>query len=370
VAVAIPQLLQPAVVNDRVSRLKVINTVLQNMLGFGAGGSNVRQSPYGRRGSYDVFNDTREVAGASAPGMPATTIAPQPVGNVPFQIPRINESVALLAELLHNMRPIGGPVSQTDTAGLQYVADQERILKQRITNLREFQCAAALRGSYTYTLGTPFQPFTHGFSGGSITIDFQIPTGNKTKLDMLGAGDILGTSWDNAASPIITDLLQINAAFIQLTGTGLTDLIVTSVGWGYIAANTQVINQGGSANTYFEVISRDEESQTFTVRLRAVPWLTITVLDNGLNLSGTFTKLVEDDHGVFLSRVGGPNVAQYWECSEPVSEWVGQPQTPRFGEYYWVAPTANPTGYQLFSLHNGLPVLKVPAAIAYGLIKY
>lgn len=368
-AIGIPTLLQPAAVNDRISRLKVINTVNQQEFGMQAGGANVRQSPYGRRGSYDVFNDSREVAGPSAPGMPATTIAAQPVGNVPFVIPRVNESVPLLAELLHNLRPIGGPVGQIDTAGMQYVADQERILKQRITNMREFQTAAMQRGSYSYSNGTPFQPFTHAFSGGSITIDYQVPAGNKTKLDMLGAGDILATSWDNAASPIVTDLLQINNAFIQLTGVGLRHVKLTSVGWGYVAANTQVTSQAGTANTYFEYITRDEQTENFTARLRAVPWVTFHVTDNGLNLSGTFTKLIEDDHAVFLTDMN-PNVAQYWECSEPVSEWIGQPQTPRFGEYYWVAPTANPTGYQLFSLFNGLPVLKIPKALGYGLIKY
>lgn len=372
-AIAIPQLLNPAVVNARVDRLRVVNTALQTKWGMNKGGSAVRESPYGRRGSYDVFNSTRKVAKPVQPGTAAAMQPPNPVGNVNYTIPRFHPSIHLIAEQVHNQRPIGGPVSQIDAAGQQYVADQEMYLKQQITSAREFQVAAMQRGSYTYALDSPFQGFYMDYSGGAaVTIDFQMPSGNKSKLDMLGAGDILATSWDNAAAPIVSDLLQINAAFIQLTGRGLANIGMTSIGWGYVGANTQVQTQAGTANTYFDYITRDEATTNFSARLRAVPWLTFDINDNGLDTASsgtTFAKFIEDDHAVF-SISPDAVVAQYWECGEPISEWDGAPVVVRVGEYYWIAPRSNPTGYQLFALHNGMPVLQIPAGLAYGLIKY
>ena len=373
-AVAIPTLLQPAVVNERVDRLKVVNKSLQTFWGLGKGGSAERESPMGRRGSYDVFNSTRDLIGAVAPGTPAPTGAPQPVGNVPFIIPRFHKKVPLLAEMLHNLRPIGGPVSQIDTAGQQYVADQEQILKQQVTNAREFQVAAMMRGKYYYTSADPFQGYatpSYSSSGALVTVDYQIPSGNTLKLNMLTAGDILATSWDSAATKIVSHCLAINAAFIQLTGRGLTDVHLTSIGWGHVSANTQVTTLAGSSNQFFDFINREEETQNFSAKLRAIPWLNWHINDNGLNTgtAGVFEKFIADSYASF-SIAPSTIVASYWNCGEPVSEWTGQPQVVRVGEYYWVTPTADPTGYSLYSLHNGLPVLHIPAGLAYGNIVY
>ncbi len=380
-AVAIPQLLNPAIVNARVDRLKVTNTSLQNAWGMNKGGSAVRQSPMGRRGSYDIFNSTRRLARPSAPMTAASLIEPFPVGNVNFIIPRFHPSMYLGAEMLHNLRPIGGPVGTIDTAGLQYVADQEKLLKQTITNQREFQIAAMQRGSYTLTNTTPLQGMTPAYSGGDITVDYQIPSGNKTKLNMLGAGDIIATKWSNSAALIISDILQVHEAFIQLTGYGLEQIDMTSVGWGYLGSNTQAVAHAGTSNTYFEYITRDDSSFNFSAKLKALPWLRINVNDNGLEsgtataisltsgLSAAFQKFIEDDHALFTIERSAV-LAQYWECGEPISEYDGQPQQVRTGEYYWVTPRSNPTGYQIFALHNGLPVLMIPAGIAYGLIEF
>lgn len=365
---ALATVLQPAAILERVSRLNLINTTLQKSLGMQRGGPRVRTSPYGRRGSYDVFNDTREVAGAKGPGAVSTTIARQPVGNVPFQIPRAAENMPMLYESIHNNRRSGGPVGEIDAMGQQYIADQEKIVAQRIANLREFQCAAMLRGSYSFSQ-TGMDDFTHAFSGGSFTVNYQIPATNLTKLNMLGAGDILATSWDNAAAPIVTDLFQIQQGFNQQIGRGLAKVICTSVVWGYVLANTQVQNQAGSVNQVFEYITKNEEEQTFTAKLKAVPWVTWEINDSGVNLSGTFTKLIEDDHAVFLPQLTD-EIVSYWECGEPVVEYDGGPAVERVGEYYYMVNKSDPARIELHSVFNGLPVLKNPQAIAYGLVKY
>lgn len=370
-AVSIPQLLQPAVVNARVDRLKVVNTELQGFWGMGKGGSAERTSPMGRRGSYDVFNSTRNIAQPSRPGTAAMVIAPNPVGNVPFAIPRFHPSMELLAEVLNNQRPIGGPVGQIDSAGQQYIADQELFIKQMITNSRELQVSAMMRGSYTYALGNLWQGPSMAYSGGSYTVDYQVPAGNKSKLNMLGAGDLLAATWSNAATAIVDHLLGINAAFIQLTGRPLRHVWCSSIVWAYVAKNTQVQAQAGTVNQYFDYLTRDEDTATSTARLKALPWLTWHISDNGINsaASNTFEKLFDDTHACFTIEPDAI-VAQYWQCGEPISEYTGMPPVIRTGEYYWVTPTFNPTGFQLFGLHNGIPVLQIPAGIAYGLVSY
>lgn len=366
-ALALPSLLQPHSVNERISRLRVINDTLQNRFGMQKGGPNVRQSPTGRRGAYDVFNDTREVATARMPGVTSATIARNPRGTVPFQIPRIAEKKPLLLEELSNLRPLGGPVNQIDERGKLFIADEEAICKQRITNAREFQVAAMLRGSYTYTLSG--QDMIHGFSGGSITVNYQIPAGNKTQLNMIGGGDIIGTSWANAAAPIITDLFQINAAFNQITGRGLKDVYITSVGWANVLANTQVSAQAGSVNQVFEFITKDDSTEEFTAKLKAVPWVTWHITDNGLNLNGTFTKLIPDTAAVFVTDVG-PQVVSYYECGEPVIAEFLRIEAYAQGEYYYYDLKGDPASYILFAIFNGLPVLKIPGSIAFGTVVF
>lgn len=364
---ALPSLLQPSVVNERISRLRVINTTLQNRFGMQSGGPAVRSSPTGRRGSYDVFNDTREVATARLPGATAATIARNPRGNVAFIIPRIAEKKPLLMEELSNFRPVGGPTNVVDQNGQLFIADEEMINKQRITNAREFQVAAMLRGSYTYTQSG--DDLIHGFSGGGITINYRIAAGNKTQLNMLGGGDIIGVSWDNPAAPIITDLFQIQAAFNQLTGRGLKQVMVTSVGWGNVLNNIQVQNQAGSVNQVFDYISKDDDSEEFTARLKAAPWVEWLITDNGLNLNGTFTKLIPDTAAVFTTTVG-PQVAKFYECGEPVVvEWTRQ-QLYAQGEYFYYDLKGNPASYELYSIFNGLPVLLIPDSIAFGTVVF
>src|SRR5690606_14923612 len=110
---------------------------------------------------------------ATAPGVEATTRARFPVGTVNFNIPRHAEKIPLPLEELNQLRPLGGPVSKLDELGETYILAQEQNQKRLVTSLREFQCAALLRGSYTWTRsGNTMQ---HTFSGGEVTVNFQIP---------------------------------------------------------------------------------------------------------------------------------------------------------------------------------------------------
>jgi len=364
---ATAQLLAPQTIRKAISQLELPGTSLQTLFGWGLGGTNVtRQS--GRNFSYDIFNITRKVATGRVPAQVLSTTKPQGVKSVTATFPRAAEKIQLLDEELLNRRRIGGPNSGLDHGGEVFLTRQEAYLAQRFANLIEFQTAAMFRGQYSYDNDGDL--LRHGFSGADINVDFRIPAGNLTQLNMLGGGNILDADWALAATDIPGHLHEINAAMVQLTGMGLAHVVLTSVGWQYIVNNTKVQAQGGSGERAFESLKRVSSGE-FTATLRALPWLTFHVIDYGLEVwngtSEVFTKLVEDSHAAFLPEPS-PRWVQYLEGSEVVTEGPNGAKHERFGFHAYAYPTHDPSGWDLCAVLNGIPALYTPQALAYGLI--
>jgi hypothetical protein len=301
------------------------------------------------------------------PGGTLAVTKPQAVGTRQATFPRAAERIQLLDEDLLNRRPIGGSDATLDRSEV-FVTRQEAYLAQRFANLIEFQTAAMFRGSYSYS--TDGDLLRHGFTGGDVTIDYQVPAGNLTQLNMLGGGNILDADWANAATDIPKHLHNVNAAMIQLTGMGLAHVVLTSAGWQKIVNNQVVQDQGGSAGPVFESMRRVSAGE-FTAILRGLPWLTFHVIDYGLEIyngtSEAFTKLIEDDHAAFLPEPS-PRWVQYLEGSEFVTEGPNGPKHERYGFYAYAYATHDPSGWDLCGVFNGIPALYTPPAIAYGLI--
>jgi len=360
------QLLAPQTIRKAISQLELPGTSLSTLFGWGLGGTNsTRQS--GRNFSYDVFNISRKVASGRVPGQASSRAKPQKVSQVKATFPRAAESIELLDEQLLNQRAIGGPDSSLDQMGEVFLTRQEAYLAQRFANLIEFQTAAMLRGSYTFSQDG--DELRHGFSGGETTVDFQIPDGNLAQLNMLGAGNILDADWATAATDIPKHLHRINAAMIQLTGMGLAHVVLTSVGWQHLVNNTKITDQGGS-DTAWQSLQRVGSGE-FAAILRCVPWITFHVVDYGLEIwngsAETFTRLIEDNHAAFLPEPS-PRWVQYLEGSEIVTEGPGGPKHERFGFHAWSYPVHDPSGWTLAAALNGIPALYTPQALAYGLI--
>lgn len=364
---SIQQVLAPKTILKAVSQIELPGTALQNLFGWGLGGGNkVRQS--GRNFSYDIFDSTRRIATGRLPGQASTRRQPSGVGHVHGTFPRAAETIPLLDEDLLNRRRLGGPTDVLDTGGEAYVTRQEAFLAQRFANLVEFQTAAMIRGSYSYF--DDGDELRHGFSGGETTIDFQLPAGNKSQLDMLDAGAILDADWANASTDIPLHLQNVNAAMVQLTGLGLAHVVLTGTGWQHVINNTKVQTLGGSTNVVFESMRRVGPGE-FSAVLRAIPWVTFHIVDYGLEVwdgsSETFTKLIEDDHAAMLPDAN-PRWTQYVEGSEIVTEGPGGTKAEQFGFYPFAYPTHDPSGWDLCAVTNGIPGLYNPNAIAYGQI--
>jgi hypothetical protein len=58
------------------------------------------------------------------------------------------------------------------------------------------------------------------------------------------------------------------------------------------------------------------------------------------------------------------------ECAEPVVDPVTNQESNQFGEYYYHKLIDDPVSYEFHGRFNGLPALKIPAAIAYGTVTF
>lgn len=352
----LPEVLQPGAINETVSRLDVINDRLQNF--FGAAGTN---PVGGRYFHWDIFDETREVAEGRAPATGPSRINPQPVGYVNGVFPRVHESIPLEYERIHNIRQIGS--RDIDRAGETYITLQEQILAQRVVNHKEFQYMALCRGGYYYSRSG--DALNVSLTSGTNFIDFQVPAGNKSQLDMLGGGDIIGASWALAATDIPAHVFAIDEAFEQLIGRPLRHAWCNSTTFNYVLTNTTIGALSGTANVVFDRFERVAGTNDFMVVIKGLPWLLWHVSNGVLNLNGTATKLFGTDEVLFCPE---PNAdwVQLYEGSEVVVEYPGATPGERYGSYFWAEPTTKPAGYELISVYNGIPALKRPKAIAFA----
>jgi hypothetical protein len=107
-----------------------------------------------------------------------------------------------------------------------------------------------------------------------------LPKSHMRQLDMLGEGDIIGTSWDNAAAPIILDLLNIDAAFQNTVDCVLTIAECSSVVWRMVITNQEVCSVAGAMGPV-ESFQRQTDG-TFTGVLRSASWLTWKIRPKGI----------------------------------------------------------------------------------------
>lgn len=360
-SLTLPEILQPGVINATISELNVINTRLQDFFISGGGTKPCR----GRYFGWDIFNETRNVAGGRAPGTGPSRISPQPVGHVNGVFPRVHESIPLLYEEIHNMRQIGSSSLEIDDAGKSYIVRQEAILAQRVVNHKEFQFMGMMRGAYYYTQSG--DDITVSLTSGAQEINFQLPAGHKNQLDMLGDGDIIDVDWDEDEADIPLQIQMVDAAFESAVGLPLRHIWCNGKTIQWVLNNTKVKGLAGTANVVFDDFQRVGNND-FRCVLKGIPWVTWHVTNGVLDLDGVRTKQFADGEALF-SCEPDPSWIQYYEGSEPVVEYPGAAPAVRTGTYYWAEPTTKPAGYELTSLHNGIPALMVPKCIAFGKVK-
>lgn len=372
--VALHQLLGSVTVTRAISRIKTPLSRFQTFFGMQPGGSATTDIG-GKNFGYDIFNRTRAIATGRPPGTGPASRAPQVVGHVSAAAYRAHEKMLLEEERIFRTRPLGGNWGEVDERGQRYVTRQEGHLAQLFRNNREFMVSRMCRGSFMVKIqGESWIPVD---TGGHFTVDFQVPSGNKSQLNMLGGGDIINVSWATVASADIPmDCLQINAAFEQLHGRPLRHVWINSTLLGSVLANTALQNLAGTANRVFTSFNPSGvpgpdgiEDTGFTVVFEGLPWVTWHVYDGGLDVDGTFTKFIPDTAAIFLPDPS-PDWAEFYNGSEVVAENVMSAGDVRYGLSAWTTRVIDPAGFELKSLDIGLPVLYIPNCIAYGTVVF
>lgn len=371
--ISFDQLLRSPVITRAISRIKTPQMRLQQFFGMEMGGSNIQQIP-GDIYGWDIFDKTRDIATVRGKATGPATVSPQVIGNVLAQIPRTHEKIPMLEDRIFRTRELGKGWGQADidVRGQQYVTRQEDYLAQRAKNLREFMVSRMLRGTWQFLLsGDDWIPVD---SGGTVTVDYQVPSTNKTQLDMGTGSNIIGTTWLNTAAPIHKNLLGINAAMEQLHGRPLRHIWLNSQVMYYVFKNTEVINLGGTANTTFAEYKYSGNTNPegiqnveYDVVLRGIPWVRWHVYDGGNTVNGTYTKFLADNHAYFLPDPD-PSWVEGVEGSEIVAENYIDQGTERYGLHAWVERKTQPASFELILKDQFLPTPYVPACIADGTV--
>lgn len=368
--VSFDQLTKSEVITKVISQIRKPRNQLQRFWGMNIGGTNYT-SPGGDHVGWDIFDHTRQIAHGRPRDIGPDTANPQKMGHVSAQVYRAHEKTFLSQDRLFRRRPLGQNFGNVDRNGQSYLTRQEEFLAQRFMNSREFMVTRMMRGSFQVLLdGESWIPVD---SGGTYTVDYQVPAGNKSQLDMIGAGDIIGASWATASTDILTDVLQINSAFEQLHGYPLRHMWCNSTTMAPFMENTQLSTVAGTANTIFNnftpegTVNPADGGETTDLRVvfKAVPWLTWHVYDAVLSVNGTETKAFPDTF-VAMSPSPDSGIAEWQEGSEIVAENVMDTGTERFGFHAWTTRTIDPAGWELKAVDNGLPGLYIPKAIAYA----
>ena len=376
---SIQQILQSITLTKVVSRQMAAEKWILEFMGMAPGGRNEEFFGHGREGSYQVFNNTRQIARGRAPGVAAATARRNPIGRVPIVYPRQHERIDMLAEDLHNLSKIGDP-RMRDEAGATMIKQQTRFQSQKAANWRAVQVMGMLRDElFVHTDG---DDWTMNFTStdAQFRINHQMPSGNKTQLDMLGAGNIISTSWDNPSATIAADLNGIDAAFQELYGGRLENIICTGAIWQHVVNNDEVASQAGIAASAFRrferVVGTREDGSPLNVsvgEITARPGLTFWITDEGLDLgapgSETYTKYVGVNEAVFMPSVD-IGTFSFQQGSEPIAEFDGGPETVRVGLSSWSKKSADPTVTSIYVLDNGLAINHIPASVAYGTVVF
>lgn len=392
------ELLQPQVVLRLISRLAEGRGPLGSWLGFQptsfdpdtvtiSGPNTLQGTGAVRNYTYRIFDMTRVPMKARAPGTGPGVVAQNPMGVNTVSIARWHQKIPLNYEFLGQLSPMIGPNSQIDAGGKNYIAQQTTFLGEQVNNAVEMMAAGMMRDSlYFVQSGDNWLPtFTApAATTPQIQINFRIPTGNTGQLNMLGAGNIILTSWANPAAPILSDIQSIVAAYAQLSRRAMTQVWINSLMWMNIITNTQVRNTAGSSNSPFAEFDRVPQkglsdvgpSNKFKAVLRGNPTIEWLFCDDTLALNtdvdpsystapagATLAKEIPDGMAIFCSEPSS-NIAQLIMGGEHVVENEGQAAVLRMGHYFWHQFVTQPSALELIALMNAVPALYQPQTFA------
>lgn len=388
------ELLQPQVILDVVSRVRDRQTRLGRWMGFqpkrfdpdtvSLGGANIVSGDT-RYATFRLFDFTRVVSKLRAPGTGPSTVAPNPLGDVRISCARFHEKIPLSYEELGNLSPIVGPNSQIDPGGQDYLQRQTRHIARQFNATVELLTTGMIQDNLWFQQNGDNWIGSIGNPGGiAFQIPFQVPSGNKNQLAMLGGANIIQVPWNNPGAPIFGNISSIKAAYAQLSGYPLLHDWINSLMWYNIVTNTEIRNLAGTAASpfaeYDNVPEKDSDglpTEGYQAMLKADPTLAFHICDEVIITGNTdidpsystapatavVQKVVPDNMNFFLTEPSN-QWAKMYHGGEYVVENPGMPGALRRGYYFWHEYVTQPSAVDLIGLLNAVPLLYIPKVVA------
>ena len=374
-----------------VNQIKTPSSLFQRWLGRTAGDTSpgsrgASESVIGREVGWDIFDATRQFAGASAPMTPPRRVTKKRIGHVNATCMRAHESIDIYDEKVFNARNLGGQIgSIVDLQGLQYIRRQITFMVTKFRNQREWMFSRMFRGGFNMdTDGDRFTLKDYNASAtDEIIVNYQIPSDNKTRMQ-LGTGSDILDDWGQASAAVVDQILAIDAAFERIHGRGLRHIWINSNTFANLLKNTQLRSQGGDAFTIYSALSLMPGQSLegiahtgFDVVFRALPLQRFHVYNGVLSADGVtdgtstsvMSKLIPDDYGIFLPE---PDDGEPWEGliegSEPIAENIMSQSRIATGFTQWATRCIDPPKHELKFLDNYIPVLYNPNCVGYGYV--
>ena len=164
--------------------------------------------------SYDKVEGTRKTARRVQAGSPSVRRSTKGVTEVPVALITSHEHFCHTANVFQNLRSEGSEARQKlgrQTIG-RHTGDFGRLFK----NLRIASVYSILaNGAVYFDAEGELLPSS---TSAVVTVDMQIPAGNKSALNVFGEGAILSAAWDTAATDIPKQIRKLKAASRKLTG--------------------------------------------------------------------------------------------------------------------------------------------------------
>lgn len=323
----------------------------------------------GNKAEYFKISGNRQVARIAQYGSPAQRREMRGIDSVPITLLHSFESQQWPLAMTINLTKMTD-LSQ-DSMGEQQAEFQTAEFKKLFSNLRIVSALMALFKGIIYVDGKGNILPTS--TGAAYSIDFGVPANNKNQLNGL-----ISTSWDNASSDIITQLLKLRTHALKLTGYEIThafygdeipELIAkNTLAQAYLARNPGMnqsfINTptvvppgfGGirnwiyAGNTFFA--DKDGTNQT----LLAADGIVFTP-DHDFD----WFEVIEGSFPVpttVIPQMGSDARAMLANVSE------------QYGMFSYGQLTLNPPSVEQFAGDTWLPTLKVPEAIFQADVKF
>ncbi len=324
-------------------------------------------------GQYTRVYGTRTVARMAAYGSPSQQRQLKGVEAVPVKLIHSVESILLSTTDYLNLLQYDDTAMQT--RGMQEVTRQVREFRANFDNLRVAALTQMLFQGAIYWDGNG--NLLPNSTGAKTIANFSVPTGNTGQLDPLTTGTaILDVSWDNAASDIDRQLLNLRQIATRLSGYPLKYAFYGKNVPTYLTNNTKLQNyfvrNAGDNSQYLS--SADVPSP-----LLGLQWL--PAYDAFFeDATGTLQGLVGDDQVVFTPEPS-PDWIGWLEGTYPVPTSIGavnadatqslrQNVTTAAGMFAYGVLSTDPVTIKMVAGDTFLPVLKVPKAIFIATVKF